>query len=89
MHENQLGSQCLLSNKQAFAEELQLAAGVRPHSVTQAYDKGGNGSDQHDADLEEGAAKVAAGLAKLERDMLDKITKPLGALHAMHPAKPH
>ena len=71
---------CLPSDTQAFAEELQLAAGVQPHSVTQAYDKGANGSEEHEAALEEGAAKVAAGLAKLERDMLDKITKPLGAL---------
>ena len=64
---------------QAFAEELQLAAGVRPHSVKQAQTKGAHGSAQHEAELEEGAAKVAGGLAKLERDMLNKITKPLGA----------
>ena len=55
---------------------------MRPHSVTQAYAKGANDSAQHEAELKEGAAKVAAGLAKLERDMLDKITKPLGTLQS-------
>ena len=65
---------------QAFAEELQLAAGVQPHSATQGYAKEAHGSEQNAVDLEEGAAKVARGLAALERNMLNKITKPLGAL---------
>lgn len=65
---------------QAFAEELQLAAGVPPQSVAQAHAKGARGNVQHEADLEEGAAQVAGGLAKLERNMLNKVTKPLGAL---------
>ncbi|KAK9831494.1 hypothetical protein WJX81_002371 [Elliptochloris bilobata] len=60
---------------EAFAEELQLAAGVSPHTVGIGAAKGAG-----EAALEEGAAKVAAGLAKLERDMLDKITVPLASV---------
>ena len=48
--------------------------------MTQGYAKEAHGSEQGAVDPEEGAAKVARGLAALERDMLNKITKPLGAL---------
>ena len=69
---------------QAFAEELQLSAGVRPD--TQGSKEGGQaGSTAQDArciseeDMEAGTAKILAGVAKLEHDMLQKITRPLGA----------
>ena len=49
-------------------------------SNAQAHATGAHGNVQHKADLEEGAAKVAGGLAKLERNLLNKVAKPLGAL---------
>lgn len=69
---------------QAFAEELQLSAGVRPD--TEGSKEGGQagaaaqgGRRISEEDMEAGTAKILAGVAKLEHDMLQKITKPLGA----------
>ncbi len=73
---------------QAFAEELALAGGsTQGHAGSNggASGKGGAGAgatgDQADVEqgMGEGAEAVQAGVAALEDDMLQKITKPLGA----------
>ena len=82
------GITCLRCGAQAFTEELELAAGVQPDMIV-GKDGGAGGAAARSAGsgagrgqegfLEESTAEVLAGAAKLEQDMLYKITKPLGA----------